>query len=239
MKLIICTSMLLLTGITLSIAGTPAAFTHPAPLPPGTVCLSDGIPPTAFDDFGGKKKKKKKKKSGHDLFQQGGGISMLLALSNAAEVDNHAIGFALCYFPSLRVARLGDHALRFGFSPSIYTNFKFNAREGISSSVREGGGIASFILDLPAALELHLGDPSSGAGFGGHVGAGFSYNRMSSDGAPVNAAFGPYFTGGVRFNTLGSTMGLRAGFLLNVSHKPDAYGHNPKHVFSLAYSYYF
>lgn len=225
---------MLLFAFTVAHAGNQTSFTHA--LRDGSTAGNDAV---SYEDyFGDKKKKKKKKKSGHALFQQGGGFSVFIAPSNADGIDNHATGFGMSYFPSLRLAHLGDHALRLAISPSAYTNLKFNSREGISAP-ETSRGVASTVLDLPATLELHLGDPERGSGFGGHIGAGFGYNYMSSDGIAINSAFGPCFTGGVRWNTFGRSWGLRGGYLLNVKNKKDNYGFKPKNVVSVALCTYF
>lgn len=236
MKSLICGGLLLLLAITVAHAGSQTSFTHA--LRAGYTAGNDAV---SYEDyFGDKKKKKKKKRSGHAVFQQGGGISLLVAPANANTdgIDNHALGFAVSYFPSLKIVGVGDHALRLAFSPSVYSDFKFNSREGYSPG-ETGGGLANIVLDLPATLELHLGDPERGAGFGGHIGAGFGYNYMSSDGVAVNSAVGPCITGGIRWNTFGRTWGLRGGYLLNVKSKKDDYGFKPKNVVSVAFCTYF
>ena len=227
MKHFICMSLLLLFGTSMSIsfAARPAAL--PNTEIPGLFAASgsDGTPAVADDDFGGrKKKKKKKKKSGHAVFQHGAGISLLVAPANAAEVDNQGMGYGISYFPSVQLKDLGDHSLRFAVSPTLW--FNFNSRS-------DGPSSGSLLLDLPAALELHLGDPTKDGGFGGHLGAGFAYSRMAGSEFGANTAYGPHFSGGARWNMLGRSWGVRAGFLLNIKGQRDGYGNKPKHVFSV------
>ena len=200
MKQFICLSCVLCLAATVSFGGNAALF----PTAPTQTSIGKTIQ-NSHDEGGGehqkkkKKKKKKKKGNGSAPFQQGAGMSLFFAPGNAAEEDNSTKGFGGSYFPSLQLKSLGSNSLRLAVSPSVW----FNIKSSRSLSNNSSGGFASYLLDVPVDLEFHLGDPSHGSGFGGHVGAGFGYNRMGASDAAANKAFGPHLSAGVRWNTFG------------------------------------
>jgi len=222
----ICLTLILSLGYGLALASLPAHL--PAITTQALATVSPGHEVQKIDEVTKKKKKKKKnkKESGHPSFQHGTGISFFVAPATSTEVDNGAQSFAASYLPSLQVANLGNHSLRLALSPSIWFSLQSNSRTG---------GYASFMFDLPADLELHIGSPSKGTGIGGHIGAGFAYNRMAAVEYIANTAFGPHFTAGMRWNNFG----LRASFLLNLKDQKDDYGFRSKNVLSGTFCTYF
>lgn len=173
--------------------------------------------------------KKKKGNSGAD-FQHGIGATLFLAPSTASEEDNSAIAYGLTYIPSVRVKEISDKlSLRLAASPTL----------GVSGSVnsREGGDI-SFAFELPMDAELHFGNQEL-EGIGGHIGAGFAYNRISSSDLGDNKAFGPHFTAGIKGLVKGRVYTIRASFLLNLDSKKDDYGYDGKNVIGASTATYF
>ncbi len=184
-------------------------------------------------DFGDKKKKKKKQSrdGGGADFQHAVGGSIFAAPSTATEgEDNSAVAFALSYFPSIRVAELGEKlSLRLGVSPSFGINGSVNSREG---------GNLSIAYELPADVELHFGNQEM-EGFGGHLGAGFAYNHMASTETGNNKAYGPHVTAGIKGMFKERMYTIRAGFLLNINNKKDLFGYDGKNVISASIAGYF
>jgi len=182
-------------------------------------------------DFSPKKKKKKKKKSESSTsFQHGLGATLFMAPSTAEEDDNSAIAYGLTYIPSIRLAEISDKlSLRLAASPTV----------GVSGSVnsREGGDI-SFAFELPIDAELHFGNQEL-EGFGGHIGAGFAYNRITSSDLGNNKAYGPHFTAGIKGFIKGHEYTIRASFLLNLSSKKDDYGFDGKNIIGASIARYF
>ncbi|MFN0216775.1 MAG: hypothetical protein ACKVT2_21170 [Saprospiraceae bacterium] len=231
MKQSICLTIFLALGYGFAFAGSPALL--PAGPKQTQLTASADQDAQTLEDSKKKKKKKKKKKqnnkresNGHDKFQHGTGLSYFVAPATSTEVDNGAQSFAVSYFPSLQVVSLGSSSLNLAASPSLWFSLQSSSRVG---------GYASFMLDLPADLELHLGDPEGGTGIGGHLGAGFAYNRMAGTEYVANTAFGPHFSAGLRWGIFG----LRASFLLNLKTEKDDYGYRSKNVFSGTFCTYF
>ncbi len=212
-----------------------AGFTlnHITSMKSGSFSPTDDAP-----DFWKKKKKKKKKKGsggGSDKnFQHGGGLTLFYALNNAPDSSfyspNDAVAYGVSYFPSIQIASLSESlSLRLAGSPTLGISGSFNS---------QSGSTLSFLFDIPVDAELHFGNQDND-GFGGHVGAGFGYNRISSSDFGGNTAFGPHFTFGLKAFVFGGMYGLRGSFLLNLSKKLDDYGFEGKNVFGISGVKYF
>lgn len=182
-------------------------------------------------DLSPKKKKKKKKKSEPNTsFQHGLGATLFIAPPTAEEDDNSAIAYGLTYIPSIQLVAISDKlSLRLAASPTV----------GVSGSVnsREGGDI-SFAFELPVDAEVHFGNQEL-EGFGGHIGAGFAYNRISSSDLGDNKAYGPHFTAGIKAPFKGRMYTIRASFLLNLDSKKDDYGYDGKNIIGASIATYF
>jgi hypothetical protein len=162
-------------------------------------------------------KKKKKKNSGSDLnFQHGIGLTLFIAPATATDEDNSAIAYGITYYPSIRLASFSDAlSLRLGVSPSLGLSGSVNSRDG---------GSLSFAFELPVDAELHFGNQDLD-GFGGHIGAGFAFNRIITTDFGDNKALGPHITAGIQFPIRGKMIGLRGSYLLNINSKNDSYGY--------------
>ncbi len=186
-------------------------------------------------DFWKKKKKKKKKKglaSGEGInFKHGLGPSLFFALETTKDVSgDDAQAYGISYFPSIQLASLGETlSLRLAASPTV----------GLSGTINsQSGGSLAFLFDVPADVELHFGNRND-EGFGGHLGAGFGFNRIANQGSSSNTAFGPHFTFGLKTFVFGGLYGVRVSFMLNVAKKKEADAYPPKDVIGLSAVKYF
>jgi len=136
---------------------------------------------------------------------------------------NSGGGYAILYSPRLNLVELSDE-----MSLSVGTHLG----AGLSGSANSRtGGSGSFILDVPVMAELNLGhacSANSSVGFGGFLGAGFGYNRMTySDalGSDDRAVTGLVFNGGFRTNLIKETsVTLRVSYMLASDGKGDVFG---------------
>jgi len=174
--------------------------------------------------------KMKKKSSVGAGFQHGIGATLFMAPSTAQEDDNSAIAYGVTYIPSIRLKEISDElSLRLAASPTL----------GVSGSVNSRvGGDLSFAFELPIDAELHFGNQEL-EGFGGHIGAGFAYNRISSSDLGDNKAFGPHFTAGIKGLVKGRVYTIRASLLLNLDSNKGDYGYDGKNVIGVSIATYF
>lgn len=171
-------------------------------------------------------------------------IAMALFANFAAKAQiefNHSFGFgtyaslysgggyAIVYSPRLNLVELSDE-----LSLSVGTHLG----AGLAGSANSrSGATGSFILDVPLLAELNLGhacSSNSSVGFGGFVGAGFGYNKMSytdNFGSSDRAATGLVLNGGIRTNLIKEqSVTLRFSYMLASDGKGDVFG------FGIAYN---
>jgi hypothetical protein len=136
---------------------------------------------------------------------------------------NSGGGYALVYSPRLNLTELSDElSISVGSHLGAGLEFSSNSRSGSSGS---------FILDIPVVAELNFGhacSSNSSAGFGGFVGAGFGFNKMSYDNGIFSSdrnATGVVINGGFRTNLIREqSVTLRVSYMLASDGNGDILG---------------
>lgn len=136
---------------------------------------------------------------------------------------NSGGGYALMYSPRLNLVELSDE-----MSVSVGSHLAFGLE---FSSNSQSGSSGSFILDVPMVAELNFGhacSSNSSVGFGGFVGAGYGFNKMSySDnfGSGDRSVTGVVINGGFRTNLIReSSVTVRLSYMLTTDGKGDVFG---------------
>jgi hypothetical protein len=137
--------------------------------------------------------------------------------------SENSSGYGILYSPRLNLVELSDEV---SLSAGSHVGLGFSG-----SANSQTGASGSFVLDLPLLAEINFGHASSSnssIGFGGFLGAGFGYNRMSySDvfGSGDRAATGLVLNGGFRTNLIKEqSVTLRISYMMASDNKGDIIG---------------
>jgi hypothetical protein len=143
----------------------------------------------------------------------------------------HSLGGKFFLYPNTEDGLTGTTILyspRVNLTSTENTSISVGTHLGLGFAMYSGpeGSSSSLILDAPLVGEFNFGHGStseSEAGFGGYIGAGYGFHRVSMnvDGYSSSATLnGPVFTGGIRF-AMGSIGSYDIGFSYMANIKKD------------------